>query len=102
MTFTLPTPQRSTANSRRRKRVCDAAVEVLHETDNPAVMWGDEGLCHLIAERMGWEHNGPITSDRVLNALAKTPGPLVKGLTRCHSRNVRIFAIPSSPKGGNE
>ena len=32
-------------------RVCDAAVEVLRETGNPACMWGDEGLLHLIAER---------------------------------------------------
>ena len=63
-------------------RACDAAIQVLIETDNPSVMYGDEWLCHQIAERLGWEHAGPATSRRVLRALAKTPGRLVKGLVR--------------------
>jgi hypothetical protein len=61
-----------------RLRVCDAAVTVLRRTGNPAVMWGDEGLLHLIADELGWPHEAWHTSDRVLNALYKTPGPLVK------------------------
>lgn len=75
-------------------RVCDAAVEVLRATDNPAVMWGDEGLLHLIAERLGWEHNAWHTSDRVLRALSKTPGPLVKRETLLHGHWVLIFRLP--------
>lgn len=58
-------------------RVCDAAIEVLRETGNPAVMWGDEGLLHAIASRLGWEHHAWQTSDRVLAAIRKTPGDLV-------------------------
>ena len=75
-------------------RVCDAAVAILRETDNPAVMWGDEGLLHLIAERMGWSHESWKTSERVLAALAKTPGYLVKERVRCHRRWVRHFRLP--------
>ena len=63
-------------------RACDAALQVLIETDNPSVMYGDEWLCHQIAERLGWKHEGPATTKRVLSALARTPGRLVKGLIR--------------------
>lgn len=78
-----------------KQRVCDAAVEVLQETGNPAVMWGDEGLLHLIAERMGWKHECTKTSDRVLNALSKTPGELIPKCTTTGSgRYVRIFHLP--------
>lgn len=34
-----------------KKRICDAAVEILRETDNPMVGRGDSGLLHAIAER---------------------------------------------------
>ncbi len=76
-------------------RVCDATVEVLLETGNSAVMWGDEGLLHLIAERLGWEHDCTKTSDRVLAALRKTPGDrLAPGKTRAGSgRLVTIFRL---------
>lgn len=66
-------------------RACDAAIQVLIETDNPSVMYGDEWLCHQIADRLGWEHAGPTTSRRVLRALSKTPGRLRKGLIRMPS-----------------
>ena len=75
-------------------RVCDAAVAVLRETDNPGVMWGDEGLLHLIAERLGWEHRAWETSDRVLRALSKTPGTLIKSRTLLSGRWVLIFRLP--------
>jgi hypothetical protein len=75
-------------------RVCDAAVEVLRETDNPAVMFGDEGLLHLIAERLGWPHECTKTSDRVMAALARTPGELVKRKTKIYGRWVNIFRLP--------
>lgn len=75
-------------------RVCDAAVQVLRETDSPAVMFGDEGLLHLIAERMGWPHECTKTSDRVMAALAKTPGTLRKAKTRLgNGRLVNIFHL---------
>lgn len=81
----------------RRLRVCDAAIQVLRETDNAAVMWGDEGLLHMIAERLGWKHECTKTSDRVLAALGKTPGALVPGYTRCfNNRLVRIFRLPET------
>ena len=35
-------------------RASDAAIQVLIETDNPSVMYGDEWLCHQIAARLGW------------------------------------------------
>ena len=61
-------------------RACDAAIQVLLESDNPAVMYGDAWLCHQIAARLGWEHEGPATTRRVLRALSKTPGRLTKNL----------------------
>jgi len=78
-------------------RTCDAAVFVLKETDNPAVMWGDEGLLHMIAERAklstcgrAWE-----TTDCVLANLSRQPGQLVAGTTTIGSgRRVRIFWLP--------
>ncbi len=81
-------------------RACDAAIEVLKATNNPAVMYGDEGLGHQIAERLGWEHDGPRTTRRVLQALSRTPGRLVKGYCRmpgdCCARgqSVLSFELP--------
>lgn len=81
---------------KRTKRVCDAAVEVLRETDNPAVMWGDCGLLCMIAKRSGvkWEH--PMRGEeRVLQALSRQPGVLVKGFAAgARGRSVRIFRLP--------
>lgn len=79
-------------------RTCDAAVEVLRETDNPAVMWGDEGLLHLIAERAGLRSRGRgwQTSEAVLNNLSRRPGVLVPRYTNVGRRSsrVRIFYLP--------
>jgi hypothetical protein len=61
-----------------RLRACDAAVAVLQEHKQPGIMYGDEWLCHQVAKKMGWESEGPMTSRRVLAALAKTPGLLIK------------------------
>ena len=86
----------------KKMRTCDAAVLVLRETDNPAVMWGDEGLLHLIAQRAGLRVSGLAwrTSLAVLNNLAKCPGDLVAKQTRAHSggreRWVRIFYLPET------
>jgi hypothetical protein len=78
-------------------RVCDAAANVLRLTDNPAVMWGDSGLLHAIAElaeistrARSWQ-----TEHAVLDALAKTPGELVpRYTTAVRGRRVRIFYLP--------
>jgi hypothetical protein len=83
-------------------RTCDAAVAVLRETNNPAVMWGDEGLCHLIADRAQLRTSGRAwkTSDAVLANLARCHDGLVAGTTTCHGkRRVRIFWLPEhAPK----
>jgi len=75
-------------------RCCDAAKEVLLETDNPAVMWGDVALLHMIAERMGWDSQGAKTERRVLAALSRCPGPFTPGKTTLgNGRTVRIFRL---------
>ena len=72
------------------RRVCDAAVAVLREREQPGVMYGDEALCHAIADILGWEHEGSRTSRRVLAALARTPGVLAK----------RAYWLPPGKLGG--
>jgi hypothetical protein len=89
-------------------RMCDAAVEVLQETGNPAVMWGDCGLLDRIAARAGvlrrpTKYMGgiPDLHDRVLAALSRQPGTLVAGTTLTgRNRRVRIFWLPGQePRG---
>lgn len=83
-------------------RVCDAAIEVLKDTHNTSVMYGDEYLCHQIAARLGWTPDGPETSRRVLRALSKTPGRLIKGLCQMPSdccargQSVLHFQLPQA------
>ena len=80
-------------------RVCDVAVEVLQETGDPAVMWGDCGLLDMIAARAGMlrrvdQPMGGIRDlhRRVLNSLSRQPGTLVAGTTLDgRNRRVRIF-----------
>lgn len=74
--------------------VWKAAIEVLQETGNPAVMWGDEGLLHLIAERLGWPHKAWVTSNRVMAALNRTPGKLIKTKHRIGRYIVCKFTLP--------
>ena len=75
----------------------EAAFDVLLETDNPAVMWGDGGLLHMIAKRMGWPAMAWETEDRVMAALNRSPGRLVKGKTQLpNGRIVSIFRLPES------
>jgi hypothetical protein len=85
----------------------EAAVLVLRETGNPAVMWGDEGLLHAIAERaqLRCAKQSFVTSNRVLNTLTRRPGILVKGMMtiralRGGERAVRCFWLPEhAPEG---
>lgn len=44
-------------------------------------MYG-EWLAHQVAKELGLKHDGPRTTRRVLAALARTPGPLVKCLVQ--------------------
>lgn len=81
-------------------RVCDATIEILKETNNDAVMWGDCVLLHMIADRLGWEHQSWRTEKRVLDALSKTPGILEPVFTRVSNLNgrtrlVRCFRMPT-------
>lgn len=80
-------------------RTCEAAVEILRETKNGAVMWGDERLLHMIAARAGLKARGrgPLTSDRVLANLSRRHDGLVAGhTTLCNDRRVRIFWLPGN------
>ena len=79
-------------------RTCDAAVLVLRETGNPAVMWGDTHLLHEIAKRAGLKINGWKTERQVLNNLTRCPGILIPKHTICggHERLVRIFRLPNN------
>lgn len=80
-------------------KIWEAAIEVFKETDNAGVMWGDEGLLHAIAEKMGWEHRAWHTSKRVLDALSRNPGPLVKRYIQIgRGRRVRDFSLPKNNK----
>ncbi len=82
-------------------RACDAAAESLRETDNPAVMWGDTGLLHLIARRAGMvsQNRAWQTEQRVLQALTRQPGLLIPSVTLGrHKRRVRIFHLPEHLK----
>ena len=75
----------------------EAAVEILTETDNPAVMWGDLGLCCLIAARWGRDCDMRITEARVLQALQRCPGPLISTYTMTgRNRRVRKFVLPTA------
>lgn len=84
-------------------RACDAAVLVLRETGNPAVMWGDSGLLHAVADRAGLKSCGRAwkTEAAVLDALSKQPGDLVPALTDIYDggRRVRIFFLPERAPG---
>jgi hypothetical protein len=78
-------------------KVWVAAIAVLRETKNPAVMWGDSGLLHRIADRAGhpardrsWK-----TENAVLQALSRNHGALIAGKTTTGAgREVRIFRLP--------
>jgi hypothetical protein len=67
-----------------RRPVHEIAAEVLRETDNPAVMWGDAGLLDMIHARAFPERQTAWPSDRwkrVLDALDRNPGPFTKSLS---------------------
>jgi len=80
-----------------RKLLWQTAVEHLQATDNPAIMTGDHVLAHEIAEKHGMAHDGYHTERRVIEALWKTPGILVRKLTGANwlgGRAVRMLRLP--------
>jgi hypothetical protein len=85
------------AHRPKKLRVCDAALLVLEETGNPAVMWGDRVLLHQIANRAGLKRRKQAwqTENAVLSALSRQPGKLVPGYTRSggSERRLRIFRL---------
>lgn len=69
-----------------RKTIADITIEVLKETDNQGIMWGDAFLLDMIAERCDAQlhttlrtkkdgtHVHPLNRhNRILNALDKDP-----------------------------
>lgn len=94
--------------TQRPVRVCDVAVEVLMAHNQPSLMYGDEWLCHQVAKRLGWDHDGPRTTRRVLAALARTPGRLKKSLvpmpSDCCARGQSVLCfelLENPPPRGN-
>lgn len=81
-------------------KVHEAAVAVLRESKNPAVMWGDSGLLHMIADRanMRAKQRSWQTETAVLNALSRNHGELIPSKTTVRhggqERQVRIFYLP--------
>lgn len=76
-------------------RYCDAALIVLRETDNDAVMATDSYLLHAISKRAGHRPCGHRTEVRVLAALSAQPGELVPGMVRGYrNQRCRIFYLP--------
>jgi len=59
------------------KTIADYVVEVLNETDNPGVMFGDVHLLDMIAERCThtnlMEKHPMVRHSRILNALENDP-----------------------------
>lgn len=92
------TPAKQRAWHTKKIRVSDAALAVLRETGNHCVQFGDETLLHLIAERLGWPHEGPKTSDRVMTNLLSQPRDLVKVKTaRFGGRGIAVYLPESVP-----
>lgn len=79
-------------------KIWEAAVEVLSETNNDAVMWGDSFLLHMISKRAGKKPKGWRTETLVLQALSRCPGPFIKRYTRAaNGRLVLVFRLESKP-----
>ena len=90
----------------KRKTIADHAADILRETNNPAVMWGDCGLLDMIHERAGMVEK-PVGGrtwctalerhKRVLNALERSPlfKKTVVSMKRGHRGNqcCRVFTL---------
>lgn len=70
--------------------IAQAALDVLRETDSPAVVWGDCTLLDTIGERVGMPSMHPLRRHkRILDALDRSPR-FVKSYVR-YGRLVRRF-----------
>lgn len=64
----------------QRKTIADHAADILRETANPGVMWGDNGLLDMISVRAGMEDRPGLVGmaviddvhNRVMNALERS------------------------------
>lgn len=86
--------------SGRLKLAAEVAADLLRETGNPGVGYGDAGLLHQIAERLGMPHEGRYTERKVLNRIeASYTGVLEKRLISYPERGlarVRRYWLPEA------
>jgi hypothetical protein len=81
------------------KLAAKAAADILRETKNTAIGYGDSGLLHLVCARLGWPHEGPLTEHRVLNAIDRHhDGFLHKRWFRARNKPARVFYLPEEAK----
>ena len=83
-------------------KVWEATIQILTETGNAAVMWGDLALLYAIAVRAGLKHDDHKFDRRVLNALSRDYGPLAPKQAQLmaneQGRWVRVFRLPEPVK----
>lgn len=80
---------------KKATRIAEAAAVVLRETGNPSITFGDEILCHMIADKLGWDHDGPNTTRKIIKNLRVSPGELVRTPIRGHrNRPMLKFVLP--------
>lgn len=83
-----------------KQTAANVAADLLRETGNPAIGWGDSALLHGVAERLGMEHESARTERLVLNRIDRThKGVLVKTYIRYPERglaNTRCFYLPDA------
>lgn len=84
-------------SGRGAKTAAQAAFELLVATGNPAIGWGDSGLLHQVAEKLGMPHEGPLTERKVMRRIeASHQGVLVKRLLELpNGRAVRRYWLPN-------
>lgn len=55
------------------------AADLLKETGNPAIGWGDSGLLHMVADKLGLPSEGYATEKKILDRIERSyQGVLIK------------------------
>lgn len=76
------------------------AANLLRETGNPAIGWGDAGLLHDVAEQLGMKHEGHKTEGLVLNRIDRShDGVLLKKYVGYPERGLAVtrrFWLPEA------
>lgn len=76
----------------------EAAAQILRETGNQAIGWGDAWLLHEVARRIGVVSEGPKPEKAILDRIERTyKGALLKRYATYPSRGlsrVRQYALP--------